>query len=70
MSQKILNRSTSFVEVFPLRQGGNHSILKKNRPGVSVGLGGSKFGPNGKRRKRRKRRRGVAITPNWCELGM
>ena len=38
ISKKILNGSTSFLlEAFPLIQGGNHSILKKKRPGVRVG---------------------------------
>ncbi len=56
ISPKILNRATSFlVEVLPLTQGGNHSILKK----ITMGYGwvcvcggggmGSKFGPNDKR---------------------
>ena len=37
ISPKILNRSTSFVvDVLPVTQGGNHSILKKNYPGVKV----------------------------------
>ncbi len=49
ISQKILNRSTSFlVEAFPVTQGGNHSILEKSPPGVTVGVG-VKFDPNDKR---------------------
>ncbi len=36
ISKKILNRSTSFLAgTFPLTQRGNHSTLKKNRPGES-----------------------------------
>ncbi len=56
ISKKILNRPTSYlVEAFPLTQGGNHSILKKNHPRekgcvrvcvVCVWGGRSKFGPN------------------------
>ena len=42
ISQKVLNRLTSFSgQTFPLTHGGNHSILKKKkRPGVRVGHGG------------------------------
>ncbi len=50
ISKKILNQSTSFlVEAFSVTQGGNHSIFKKKCPGVMVGVGESKFGPNNKR---------------------
>ena len=37
---------------FPLTQGWSDSILKKNRPGVRVGVRESKFGPNDKKQEK------------------
>ena len=49
ISQKILNRSTSFLAGLPSDPGRKPFDFEKYHPGVRVGVGGSKFGPNDKR---------------------